>query len=125
VAVDVAGQVDSETSKQRARRRKVHPLTPPPPASDFPPYQPRDFFRYEVLHQSKVSNARVGRIHTPHGASPRRRRISERGGGLTREVERPLPSNSPHDHMILRVDLVGSHARRWKRACLQTAHMAI
>jgi hypothetical protein len=32
-------------------------------------------------------------------------------GGLTREVETPLPSNSPRDHMILRVDLVGSHAR--------------
>jgi hypothetical protein len=29
-------------------------------------------------------------------------------GGLTREVETPLPSNSPHGHMILRVDLVGS-----------------
>ena len=27
--------------------------------------------------------------------------------GLTREVETPLPSNSPHDHVILRVDLVG------------------
>jgi hypothetical protein len=25
-------------------------------------------------------------------------------------VETPLPSNSPHDHMILRVDLVGAHA---------------
>jgi hypothetical protein len=25
----------------------------------------------------------------------------------------PLPSNSPHDHMILRVELVGSHGR-WK-----------
>jgi hypothetical protein len=34
----------------------------------------------------------------------------EPGGGLTREVETPLPSNSPHDHMILRVDLVGSQA---------------
>jgi hypothetical protein len=29
-------------------------------------------------------------------------------------VEAPLPSNSPRDHMILRVDLVGSHGR-WKR----------
>jgi hypothetical protein len=36
-------------------------------------------------------------------------------------VETPLPSNSPHDHMILRVDLVDSHGR-WKRPCLQTAH---
>jgi hypothetical protein len=26
-------------------------------------------------------------------------------------VETPLASNSPHDHMILRVDLVGSHGR--------------
>ena len=40
-------------------------------------------------------------------------------GGLTREVETPLPSNSPHDHMILRVDLVGSHGW-WKRPCLRT-----
>jgi hypothetical protein len=47
----------------------------------------------------------------------------ERGpGGLTREVETPLPSNSPHDHMILREELVGSHGR-WRRPCLQTAHM--
>jgi hypothetical protein len=45
-------------------------------------------------------------------------------GGLTREVDTPLPSNSPHDHMILRVDLVDSHGR-WKRPCLQTARMAI
>jgi hypothetical protein len=35
-----------------------------------------------------------------------------------------LPSNSPHDHMILRVHLVGSHGR-WKRPCLQTAHITI
>jgi hypothetical protein len=44
-------------------------------------------------------------------ASMRRKRESG-PGGLTRET--PLPSNSPHDHMILRVDLVGSHGR-WKR----------
>jgi hypothetical protein len=30
------------------------------------------------------------------------------GGGLhTREVETPLPSNRPHEHMRLRVDLCG------------------
>jgi hypothetical protein len=45
-------------------------------------------------------------------------------GGLTREVETPLPANSPHDHLILRVDLVDSHGR-WKRPCMQTAHMTI
>ena len=47
--------------------RRFKPLTPPPPASEFPPYEPRDFFRYELIHQSKKSAARVGRIHTPHG----------------------------------------------------------
>lgn len=30
-------------------------------------YQPRDFFGYELVYRSKRSNARVGRIHTPHG----------------------------------------------------------
>jgi hypothetical protein len=56
---------------------------------------------------------------------PYRLRERERGpGGLTREVETPLPSNSPREHMILRVDLVGSHGR-WKRPCLQTALMTI
>ncbi|CAJ1965889.1 unnamed protein product [Cylindrotheca closterium] len=41
----------------------------PPEASDFPEwaYEPRDFFRFEILHQSEKSQARVGRIHTPHG----------------------------------------------------------
>jgi queuine tRNA-ribosyltransferase len=45
----------------------MDPLTPPPPASEFPSYEPRDFFRYELVHQSSKSAARVGRIHTPHG----------------------------------------------------------
>ena len=52
----------------------------------------------------------------------------ERGaGGLTPEVETPLPSTSPHDHMILRVELVGSRGR-WKRPCLNTSphdHMTL
>jgi queuine tRNA-ribosyltransferase len=30
-------------------------------------FQPRDFFRFEILYESKISQARVGRIHTPHG----------------------------------------------------------
>jgi hypothetical protein len=33
-------------------------------------------------------------------------------GGLTREVETPLPSNSPRAHMILRVDVVDSRVGR-------------
>lgn len=37
--------------------------------SDFPEwaYEDRSFFRFEILHQSSKSQARVGRIHTPHG----------------------------------------------------------
>jgi hypothetical protein len=54
----------------------------------------------------------------------RAERERERRPGLAQEVETPLPSNSPHDHMILRVEQVDSH-RRWKRPCLQTAHMTI
>jgi hypothetical protein len=50
--------------------------------------------------------------------------MRSQGPGLTRELETPLRSNSPHDHMILRVELVGSHGRG-KRPCLQTAHMTI
>lgn len=51
------------------KRRKVQPepMAPPPPASEFPPYEPRPFFRFELVHQSSKSAARVGRIHTPHG----------------------------------------------------------
>ena len=52
--------------------------------------------------------------HAPHGC------IESGPAGCTREVETPLPSNSPHDHMILRVHLVGPHTGRWKRPCLQT-----
>ena len=36
--------------------------------STFPPwsYEDHDFFRFEILYESKISMARVGRIHTPH-----------------------------------------------------------
>ena len=33
----------------------------------FPKFETKDFFRFEVLHRSSLSGARVGRIHTPHG----------------------------------------------------------
>ncbi|KAI3436502.1 hypothetical protein D9Q98_005919 [Chlorella vulgaris] len=49
------------------KRRKIDPMTPPPPASEFPPWEPRPFFRFEILHTSSKSGARVGRLHTPHG----------------------------------------------------------
>jgi len=57
--------------KQRKRQRAllVDKLTPPLPPSAFPPWAPRDFFRFEVVHTSRKpgSRARVGRIVTPHG----------------------------------------------------------
>ena len=40
----------------------------PPVPTTFPSWRPLDFFHFEILHQSRRSNARVGRIHTPHGA---------------------------------------------------------
>lgn len=46
---------------------KPDPYQTPPPPGSFPAYDGRDFFRYELLHASAVSDARVGRIHTPHG----------------------------------------------------------
>jgi hypothetical protein len=60
------------TSSSRRRTRKpkpppLDPFTPPPGPDTFPPYAAKDFFRYELIHQSSRSNARVGRIHTPHG----------------------------------------------------------
>ena len=45
-------------------------MPPPiPDPSEFPDwaYEARDFFRFEILHESAKSGARVGRIHTPHG----------------------------------------------------------
>ena len=33
----------------------------------FEPWSRRGYFHFELLHQSKRSRARVGRIHTPHG----------------------------------------------------------
>eukprot|EP00571_Detonula_confervacea_P006123 CAMPEP_0172314972 /NCGR_PEP_ID=MMETSP1058-20130122/23699_1 /TAXON_ID=83371 /ORGANISM="Detonula confervacea, Strain CCMP 353" /LENGTH=158 /DNA_ID=CAMNT_0013028941 /DNA_START=35 /DNA_END=508 /DNA_ORIENTATION=+ len=58
----------SSNDPNNKNNNKSHPLSPPDP-STFPPwsYEPRDFFRFEILHESKKSLARVGRIHTPHG----------------------------------------------------------
>lgn len=56
--------------KKSSKRRNKQVEYPPPPSPDeFPDwaYEPRDFFRFEILHESTKSQARVGRIHTPHG----------------------------------------------------------
>lgn len=53
-------------SSSSAHRRKPETPQPPPDPSTFPSwsYEPRDFFRFEILYESKKSLARVGRIHT-------------------------------------------------------------
>ena len=77
----IQGQPEQQSQQQhqqqpggsRSRKRRkvekptIEPLAPPPPASEFPKYESKDYFRFEVLHQSSRSAARVGRIHTPHG----------------------------------------------------------
>ncbi len=58
------------SARRRNRKPKppaIDPFTPPPGPETFPPYVARDYFRYELIHQSSRSSARVGRIHTPHG----------------------------------------------------------
>ena len=48
---------------------EVDPMTLPPGPETFPAWEEREFFRFEVLHESRKpgSRARVGRITTPHG----------------------------------------------------------
>eukprot|EP00741_Cyanophora_paradoxa_P004841 tig00000836_g4697.t1 len=55
----------------------IYPRPPPPPRRSDPHHTPPDlyglnydkpdYFHFEVLHESRKSRARVGRIHTPHG----------------------------------------------------------
>jgi queuine tRNA-ribosyltransferase len=67
-----AANAQDNNDKDPGKKVKTKDYEPPPPLpdpSDFPDwaYAPRDFFRFEILHQSTKSQARVGRIHTPHG----------------------------------------------------------
>jgi len=61
--------VEYHRNKRPKHRPKQDPLEPPPAADTFPAYEPRDFFKWEIVHKSTKpgSNARVGIIHTPHG----------------------------------------------------------
>ncbi len=56
-------------SRRRKLATQAHSELSLPSPSVFPQwaYEPRSFFRFELVHQSTKSAARVGRIHTPHG----------------------------------------------------------
>lgn len=68
----VATSNDDENTGDGARTASSSTTPARLEPQDFPgwAYEPRDFFRFEVLHQSgrPGSMARVGRVHTPHGA---------------------------------------------------------
>lgn len=67
-AVPASAAVSHPSPRKRPKRQpRLDPETPPPSVESFPAYEPRDFFGFQVVHASARSNARVGRIHTPHG----------------------------------------------------------
>jgi queuine tRNA-ribosyltransferase len=70
IATSALGDPEAPLKKRKRNRKPPafpDPYKKPPPATEFPAYEPRDFFRFELIHQSSKSNARVGRIYTPHG----------------------------------------------------------
>lgn len=56
----------TNTNSTKSRRHKHQPMPPPPGPETFPlwAYEPRSYFEFELLYESKKSLARVGRIHT-------------------------------------------------------------
>ena len=67
-----------------------------------------------VCERVDLVGSHTGEVETPLPSNSPHDHMILRGDLVTL-----LPSNSPHDHMILRGDLVDSHGR-WKRPCLQT-----
>jgi Queuine tRNA-ribosyltransferase len=67
----ISNITDPDTSNREscATQTQARPKGPKDRHADFPEwaYQERPFFHFEVIHQSAISQARVGRIHTPHG----------------------------------------------------------
>lgn len=62
---------EAEYAKRKASPTKKSEvslgLASAPEASSFEPWTPRDYFRFEVVHESTKSRARAGLIYTPHG----------------------------------------------------------
>ena len=116
---------DQEASSQReTRKSKKKEDVPPPPLpdpSEFPPwaYEPRDYFCFEILHQSTKSQARVGRIHTPHGMIIDTPQAVQAQKDIGADIIIPLDELPPYH--IDRSALVESVARshRWEARSLK------
>lgn len=48
-------------------KKEQEPVEAAPGPETFEPWSQRDFFRFEVVHESTKSRARAGVLHTPHG----------------------------------------------------------
>ena len=61
---DVAANITKTSSSKRRMSQPI--IQPPPKPETFPlwAYEPRSFFEFELLYESKKSLARVGKIHT-------------------------------------------------------------
>uniref|UniRef100_A0A7S4K6U2 tRNA-guanine(15) transglycosylase-like domain-containing protein n=1 Tax=Odontella aurita TaxID=265563 RepID=A0A7S4K6U2_9STRA len=70
---DVTTQSGNDGPKKGRGKKGTFSSDPPPDPSTFPEWsyhkssEAFNHFRFELIHQSKKSMARVGRIHTPHG----------------------------------------------------------
>ena len=69
IPTETNNQTSSSASSDNIQQQQQQQQQPQDRHPDFPEwaYEERDFFRYEILHESSKSQARVGRIHTPHG----------------------------------------------------------
>jgi len=65
--LDLTGEVYHRHAKNKEPAKEVDPLQAPPGPETFGAAAANPHFRFEVVHESTKSRARVGRLHTPHG----------------------------------------------------------
>lgn len=61
---DLKRRLVEKTGTEYGERSRKSPVVNP---TSFEDWYPRDYFRFEVVHESKISRARAGLIYTPHG----------------------------------------------------------
>ena len=96
--------VPKKKKKKKTKPYKVDPMTPPPCPSSFDRkyYEPRDFFRFEIVHESKKpgSRARVGKIHTPHGIIHTPSYVAVGTNGTLKALDHPAANETGLDLMF-------------------------